>query len=103
MGRGPYLSSRNEKGCVEEKEKGVEEMENGVFVKLSLDLEDWLKEMGYEFAKETALDLAEIFESAVKICKVRERALSIGMLRWILRTKITALRALLGEAKPHGQ
>ena len=70
-------------------------MKNGDFVKLSLDLEDWLKEMDYEFAKETALDLAEIFESAVKICKVRARALSIGMLRWILRTKIKELRLLV--------
>jgi hypothetical protein len=49
------------KALVEYKRR-LKKMKN--LLKLSLDLEDWLKEMGYECAKETALALVEIFSSA---------------------------------------
>jgi hypothetical protein len=38
-------------------------------LKLSLDLEDWLKEMGYECAKETAHALVDIFEAAARLSR----------------------------------
>lgn len=87
-------------------------MKNGVSVKLSLDLEDWLKEMGYECAKETALALVQIFQVAAGLSRRRRKIqdkregdttdgapamapLSIPMLRWILRSKIKELRLLV--------